>query len=195
MQLDCRNLVCPEPVIKTKDVLNGLKIGEILEILVNSTASKENVKKFLSLNSLEYEVQSSGEETIIKTTKTKNLQNLDPNFSCDTKNVGKIIYLNDDKAGSGEVGRALLGKFLEATINISEKPLCIICVNNAVFMTTNRGSASFYALKKLEELGVEILSCGSCLEAYKLVDKLAIGRITNAYEIMNLLNQHEVIKL
>ena len=62
-------------------------------------------------------------------------------------------------------------------------------------MTTNRSHESFGVLKNLENLGIEILSCGSCLEAYKLVDKLAIGRMSNALEIMEILSENEAIKL
>ena len=54
---------------------------------------------------------------------------------------------------------------------------------------------SFAALKDLERAGVKILSCGSCVEAYKLVDKLAVGEITNAYEVVSLCDEYEQIKL
>ena len=46
-----------------------------------------------------------------------------------------------------------------------------------------KGSGSLANLKKLEDRGVEILSCGTCLEFYKLTDTLAVGGITNMYEI------------
>ena len=62
-------------------------------------------------------------------------------------------------------------------------------------MTTDRSHVSYQVLKKLEENGIKIYSCGSCLEAYKLVDKLSIGEITNAYEVMQMLSEFEVIKL
>lgn len=197
MQIDCRNLDCPMPVIKTKEALQILKIGQSLEILVNSIASRENIKRFLTSNSFEFEVSENLGETTIKTIKTSDLsdQNTD-NYNCEIPiKRNKIVYLNDDKAGSGDVGQSLLSKFLGAIVNLEDKPSHIICVNNAVLMATNRGHISFSVLKNLESLGIEILVCGSCLEAYKLVDKLAIGRMTNAYEVMDLLSKNEVIKL
>ena len=78
---------------------------------------------------------------------------------------------------------------------MDNKPVAIICVNNAVFMTTDRSHVSYQVLKKLEENKIKIYSCGSCLEAYKLVDKLSIGEMTNAYEVMQMLSEFEVIKL
>ena len=106
-----------------------------------------------------------------------------------------VLFLNEESCGSGAVGKVLLANFLKSILNLENKPKMVICVNNAVFMTTNRTHESFAALKMLEENGIEILSCGSCLEAYKLVDKLAIGRITNAFEIMDILSKNEAIKL
>ncbi|KEA45637.1 hypothetical protein CR66_06600 [Campylobacter mucosalis] len=68
-------------------------------------------------------------------------------------------------------------------------------VNNAVRLSTDRAQPAFKALKDLEALGVKILSCGSCLEAYKLVDKLGVGEITNAFEIADILSKYDEIKL
>jgi peroxiredoxin family protein len=48
---------------------------------------------------------------------------------------------------------------------------------------TTEGSDVIDILKQLEEKGVEILSCGTCLDFYNLKDKLSVGRVTNMYEI------------
>ena len=198
MQLDCRNLNCPEPLLRTKKALGELKIGESLEILVNDVAPRENIKRFLAKNGFEAQISQAGADTLIKTVKTDELK--DANIDDIYCNVaapkrGKVIFLNEEQCGSGPIGKSLLAKFLGAALNLDEKPVKVICVNNAVHITTNRGHECFEAIKKLNEAGAEILSCGSCLEGYKLVDKLAIGEISNAYEIMDVLSKYEVIKL
>lgn len=197
MQIDCRNLECPKPVLQTRDALKSLKIGQNLEILLNETAAIENVKRFLQTNNLEIQISTNGDETIIKTIKMGDLKDENAENYCDisVSNSKKILFLNEESCGSGAVGKVLLANFLKSILNLENKPKMVICVNNAVFMTTNRAHESFAALKMLEENGIEILSCGSCLEAYKLVDKLAIGRITNAFEIMDILSKNEAIKL
>ena len=48
---------------------------------------------------------------------------------------------------------------------------------------TTEGSASLEDLKKLEEQGVEILTCGTCLNYYGLTEKLRVGEVTNMYVI------------
>ena len=198
MQLDCRNLNCPEPLLRTKKALGELKIGESLEILVNDVAPRENIKRFLAKNGFEAKISQAGADTLIKTVKTDELKdaNIDDIY-CDVTapKRGKVIFLNEEQCGSGPIGKSLLAKFLGAALNLDEKPVKVICVNNAVRITTNRGHECFEAIKKLNEAGAEILSCGSCLEGYKLVDKLAIGEISNAYEIMDVLSKYEVIKL
>ena len=198
MQLDCRNLNCPEPLLRAKKTLGELKIGESLEILVNDVAPRENIKRFLAKNGFEAQISQAGADTLIKTVKTDELKdtNIDDIY-CDVTapKRGKVIFLNEEQCGSGPIGKSLLAKFLGAALNLDEKPVKVICVNNAVHITTNRGHECFEAIKKLNEVGAEILSCGSCLEGYKLVDKLAIGEISNAYEIMDVLSKYEVIKL
>ena len=198
MQLDCRNLNCPEPLLRTKKALGELKIGESLEILVNDVAPRENIKRFLAKNGFEARISQAGADMLIKTVKTDELKNANiDDIYCNVAapKRGKVIFLNEEQCGSGPIGKSLLAKFLGAALSLDEKPVKVICVNNAVRITTNRGHECFEAIKKLNEAGAEILSCGSCLEGYKLVDKLAIGEISNAYEIMDVLSKYEVIKL
>ena len=199
MQIDCRNLACPEPVIRTKNALEGLKSGEKLEILVNSIAPKENISRFLKNQNVEFSVEQNGAETKITAVKGESkleLTNFDE-FVCEItpKNKKTVIYLNEEYAGSGDVGVSLLSKFLGALLQVENKPEYVICVNNAVKMTTSRAHAGFKPLKDLEAAGVKILSCGSCLEAYKLVSDLSVGEMSNAYEVMQILTTHEQIKL
>ena len=198
MQIDCRNLACPEPVIRTKNALDGLKVGEKLEILVNSIAPKENISRFLKNQNVEFSVEQNGAETKITAVKGESkleLTNFDE-FVCEItpKTKKTVVYLNEEYAGSGDVGVSLLAKFLGALLQV-EKPEYVICVNNAVKITTNRAHPSFKPLKDLEAAGVTILSCGSCLEAYKLVSDLSVGEMSNAYEVMQILTTHEQIKL
>ena len=199
MQIDCRNLACPEPVIRTKNALESLKVGEKLEILVNSIAPKENISRFLKNQKVEFSIEQNGAETKITAVKGESkleLANFDE-FVCEITPKAKkaIVYLNEERAGSGDVGVNLLAKFLGALLQVENKPEYVICVNNAVKMTTNRAHAGFKPLKDLEAVGVKILSCGSCLEAYKLVSDLSVGEMSNAYEVMQILTTHEQIKL
>ena len=57
------------------------------------------------------------------------------------------------------------------------------------------GSESLEDLKVLEEQGVEIMTCGTCLDYYGIRDRLAIGGVTNMYSIVETLqNAMSVIR-
>ena len=49
---------------------------------------------------------------------------------------------------------------------------------------TCEGSDSLEDLKNLESQGVEIVTCGTCLDYYGMKDKLAAGTVTNMYDIV-----------
>ncbi|WP_169777634.1 sulfurtransferase-like selenium metabolism protein YedF [Campylobacter mucosalis] len=195
-RLDCRNLECPEPVIRTKNALNELKDAQKLEILVNSQAPRENISRFLNSQNQNFTIKDlSNGETLFEVSKSGVLAEINTDdFVCNTLSK-KVIFLNEDRTGSGEVGVGLLAKFLGAFLQVENKPYAVLLVNNAVRLSTDRAQPAFKALKDLEALGVKILSCGSCLEAYKLVDKLGVGEMTNAFEIADILSKYDEIKL
>ncbi|WP_169764548.1 sulfurtransferase-like selenium metabolism protein YedF [Campylobacter mucosalis] len=195
-RLDCRNLECPEPVIRTKNALNELKDAQKLEILVNSQAPRENISRFLNSQNQNFSIKDlPNGETLFEVSKSGVLAEVNTDdFVCNTLSK-KVIFLNEDRTGSGEVGVGLLAKFLGAFLQVENKPYAVLLVNNAVRLSTDRAQPAFKALKDLEALGVKILSCGSCLEAYKLVDKLGVGEMTNAFEIADILSKYDEIKL
>jgi selenium metabolism protein YedF len=61
-------------------------------------------------------------------------------------------------------------------------PERVFFVNSGVRLTT-RGSALLGDLRELEQRGVRLLSCGTCLDYYHLQDALEIGTVTNMYDI------------
>jgi len=84
--------------------------------------------------------------------------------------------------------------FLNVLLESGELPARIISMNSGVFLTTE-GSPVLGILKRYEEQGTEILSCGTCLEYYGRSDRLCVGRATNMKETVNaLLNFKKVLK-
>lgn len=201
MRIDCTNMSCPQPVIETKNALEKIQIGGVLEVVVNSDIVKQNVLKFFKFNNLEPSISQEGANTVISATKTSQISGLfsSDDYSCDidTDNakIKKVIYLNSDKAGNGEVGASLLSKLLLSFVQLSDNIEAIVLVNEAVKISTSRANPSYEPLKHLEASGVRVLSCGACLQSYGLVDKLSIGEITNALEIAELLIKFGEIKL
>ena len=181
MKIDCRDLACPEPVINTKKALELLGDNSILEILVNSNASKENVIRFAKNEGLSVSDEIM-EDGTIKITVVKG-------FACevaiptnDKEFLDKVLFLKDDKVGDNELGAMLIVGFLQTMLELPELPKTILCVNKAVLLTTaDEDSDIIKILKELESKGVEIFSCGICLDFYKVSDDLKVGMVGNAY--------------
>jgi TusA-related sulfurtransferase len=57
--IDASGLSCPEPVIRTRTALKALPSGEVLEVLVETVTSRENVRRY----ALTQKCEVSDEET------------------------------------------------------------------------------------------------------------------------------------
>ncbi|TKX31464.1 sulfurtransferase-like selenium metabolism protein YedF [Campylobacter estrildidarum] len=179
MKIDCRNLDCPKPVVETKKALENLNNGESLEIVLNSTISKNNVLKFLNSLNLNPAFKEYENEIIVYVEKKE----VDLNKV--NANEYSVLFLKADKVGFGELGQNLFAGFLDTLKSIENIPSKIICVNESVLVNTDENHKAHIAMKELESLGVEIISCGACLEFFGKTKELKIGSIGNAYEIVN----------
>ena len=73
--------------------------------------------------------------------------------------------------------------FLFAVSQLPELPRTMLFYNGGASLTC-KGSGSLEDLKSLEAQGVEILTCGTCLNHYGLTEELAVGGVTNMYAIV-----------
>ena len=96
-----------------------------------------------------------------------------------------VIQLSSDAmgAGSDELGRNLMKAFVYAVTQQDELPRTMLFYNGGARLTCE-GSPCLDDLKALAEQGVEILTCGTCLNHYGITDKLAVGEVTNMYVIV-----------
>lgn len=191
MKIDCCNLACPEPVLKTKKALEDLPEDSILEVKVNSVSSKENVTRFAKKSGYESKMEDLDDGSTLVT--------IIKGYACkiveDTNNdtlLNKTVFLKSDKIGEGELGEKLIVGFLKSILELPKLPNKIICVNEAVKLTTACSKTEvMQTLRALEDKGVEIYSCGVCLEYFDVVDKLKVGKIGNAYGTVEMLLNSE----
>ena len=185
MFLDCQDLNCPEPVLQTKKALDALPEDAILEVMVNSVASKENVVRYAKNSGFDVQLDDNGDATKVIITK---------GYGCaiteETNDafLDKTLFLKDDKVGEGELGGMLMVGFLSQVLEQKRLPKRIICVNRAVLLTTaDEGSDVINILNALVAKGVELYSCGICLQQLGVEDKLKVGVIGNAYSTVEML--------
>lgn len=83
----------------------------------------------------------------------------------------KAAWLGD---GEPDLGEKLLKSFLTVLLESGTIPARIICLNSAIFLTTE-GSPVADLLRQFEEQGATISSCSTCLEYHGRTDKLIVG--------------------
>lgn len=110
--------------------------------------------------------------------------------SPDSRQKGMVVVLSANVMGSGEVklGQALMKAFVFALTRQDVLPETVLCYNSGAYLTCE-GSESLEDFRELEAQGVNILTCGTCLDFYGIKEKLAVGTVTNMYEIVEVLEQ------
>ena len=99
--------------------------------------------------------------------------------------MGKIVLINSDRMGEGEeeIGYTMMKKFINGLVGLDEKPEKLVFYGLGVKLTA-KGSPVMDALLSLENMGVEILSCATCVNYYNLADQIEVGRIGNMPELL-----------
>ena len=193
-KIDCRNLACPVPVISVKKALEDAG-GEAVQALVDPGAPRENVTRFAA--SRGYAV----EETVVEGGFALLISGggIIPAERTGTESVtgSSVILIASDRMGDGpeELGRLLLKNFIITLLDLDTVPDRMLFVNSGIFLTTE-GAEVLEVLDKLGNRGVEILSCGACLDFFQRKDKLRAGTVTTMFTIAeSLVNAGSVIRL
>ncbi|UCB43435.1 MAG: sulfurtransferase-like selenium metabolism protein YedF [Dehalococcoidales bacterium] len=100
-----------------------------------------------------------------------------------------VILIASDMLGRGEnkpLGSLLIHSFLNTLCAFNEKPASILFMNDGVKLVAE-DSVAVGELKQLEAQGVEILACGTCLSRLELTDKVAVGQVSNMYDLTNIM--------
>jgi selenium metabolism protein YedF len=189
--VDARGKACPEPVIMTKKALDSMESGRVVTV-VDNEISRDNVVKLARSQNLEFLVEEKNggfEITIEKGRRETALEHAVDGMKHENTHLmldkDYVILVSQNTLGNGavELGKILLKNYLYTLREASHLPSALLFVNSGVFLTTE-GSESLEALKELEKRGVEILSCGTCLDYYHLKEKLMVGKVTNMFEIV-----------
>ena len=208
--------ICPIPVVKTKKALNELDGPGEIEVLVDNETAVKNVTKMAKNSGASAESEQLGErqyrvlitlgEAAAAQMKASQSGSKDRGQDaaqpagngadgCRTC-VGTVVAVGSDRMGEGseELGRILIKSFIFALTQLDDLPDKILFYNGGAKLTVE-GSESLEDLKVLEEQGVEIMTCGTCLDYYGIRDRLAIGGVTNMYSIVETLqNAMSVIR-
>lgn len=106
----------------------------------------------------------------------------------------QIVVIASGTMGGGNdsLGTVLMKGFFYALSQMDSLPEKILFYNGGVKWTAE-DSEVLDDLKSMEAQGVEILSCGTCLDYYRCADKLRVGEVTNMYSIVEAMMEADKI--
>ena len=181
---------CPIPVIKTKKAIAALTGPETIEVLVDNEIAVQNVTKMATGSGGKVTSEKLGDAEFKVTIEMEGAPEADEAEAVCVPDArdNTVVVVSSDRMGSGndELGKVLIKGFIFAVTQLDELPKTMLFYNGGATLTTE-GSDSLEDLKSLEAQGVEILTCGTCLDYYGLKDKLAVGSVTNMYSIVETL--------
>lgn len=186
MNIDARGLACPKPVIETKKAIEIINNGKV-KVIIDNYIAKENIIKLSRSMNLEFNILKEEDSFIeIEIIKGEFLENITEEKSNDIEN--SCVFISSDKIGEGdiELGKILMKGFVYTLTETKPYPKYIILVNSGVNLSTGNED-TIENLKKLENFGVEIVSCGTCLDFYNLKESLKVGRVSNMYDILEIM--------
>lgn len=200
-KIDCRGLACPQPVLETKKALDESGAEEIF-VVVDNPSSKENVKRFAENQGHQVMISEEKGAFEIKIRKGKRKEKAD-SVGGKAENIqgvessGMVVFIDTDSLGRGseELGKILMRSFLQTLEQSEVHPQRIILINSGVKLACE-GSEVLEDLQEFAARGVEILSCGTCLDYFGIKKKLIVGKVSNMYEILDSLTRAgKVIKI
>jgi selenium metabolism protein YedF len=180
---------CPIPVIKTKKAMQEVSGPEVLEVLVDNEIAVQNVSKMAASSGAQVSSEKLGEKEFKVTVVMAGAvvaETKEEEVTCmPDKRDNTVVVVASDRMGDGNdaLGKVLIKGFLFAVSQLDTLPKKILFYNGGATLTCE-GSDSLEDLKNMEAQGVEILTCGTCLDYYGLKEKLAVGSVTNMYVIV-----------
>ncbi len=202
-KIDAKGLDCPRPVIMAKNVIDKENVNELIIEVDNEIATQNLTKlgenlgfyvKVIKEDEKLYKVlMNKSENKVFK--EADDIRNND--MASNPKSLDNsdyIVVFSSNKMGQGkeEFSTKLLNNFVFALKEQDKKPKFILLYNLGVELTTiNENTVE--DLLELENQGVEILSCGLCLEEYDVKDKLKVGSVTNMYRICEIMRTFKVV--
>lgn len=204
--VDARGLACPLPVVKAKEAVKSFQEQGVLTVLVDNEIAVQNLQKFAAQKGMdaaggkkadkEYEVTIQVPPASLAASSASAAEEDAEVESCspDARKKGMLVVLSANVMGTGEekLGKSLMKAFVFALTKQDILPETILCYNSGAYLTCE-GSDSLEDFKVLEAEGVNILTCGTCLDFYGIKNKLAVGTVTNMYDIVEKMEQAKTI--
>lgn len=188
--IDCMGMACPLPVVNAKKATEELQQGDELVVKVDNEIAVQNLTRFATHKGFEVSAIKHSEieyDVVMKISIGSTTAKTEENIECalDVRKAGMLVVLSSNTMGVGDskLGTNLMKAFVFALTKQDHLPETILCYNSGAYLTCE-GADTLEDMKLLESEGVQILTCGTCLDFYGLKEKLAVGNVTNMYDIV-----------
>jgi selenium metabolism protein YedF len=201
IQVNAMGDSCPIPVVKTKNAIKGLHGAGQVETLVDNEIAVQNLTKMANQKGYGVESEKLGANqyrVIMTVGEAKTEETAQASALECTPDTGKkkhtVVVISSSFMGEGdnELGGILMKGFIYALSQQDELPDTMLFYNGGAKLTCE-SAPTLEDLKSLEAQGVEILTCGTCLNHYGLTEKLQVGSVTNMYVIAEKMTQADLI--
>lgn len=184
--VDCRGLTCPQPVIKTKAAMAGGATQVVA--LVDTEVSASNVTRMAQKAGWVVRQEQGADGIRLSLSRPGDAPTVAVKAPPAPAAGPTVVLVKSQYLGAGddELGAILMRGFFHAMLELDEPPTTVIFLNSGVRLAAD-GSPVLDDLKELAQRGVEIWSCGTCLNYFKLTERLAVGSISNMYSILETL--------
>ena len=190
--IDCRGLECPMPVIKTKKYFDLEDSKEALVIVDNEVAKNNVLRLAKGINLSSSFIEEDGLYKIqLAKGEFSDVQAVNTNESVsEYKSSAPTILVASNLLGNGDdrLGETLMKIYINTLAESEILPENLMFINGGVKLTCT-GSDVLDSLNSTQEKGVNIISCGACLDFYNLKEELKVGEIGNMYQIIDLMNK------
>ena len=198
--IDCKGMNCPLPVVNAKKATEELNAGDVLTVLVDNEIAVQNLTRFGEHKGFTVSAEKKGDKAFDVIMQIAGSAEAAPEeeIACavDSRRKGMLVVLSGNTMGSGDpkLGTSLMKAFVFALTRQDQLPDTVLCYNTGAYLTCE-GADTLEDLKLLESEGVTVLTCGTCLDFYGLKEKLAVGGVTNMYDIVERMeNAAQIIK-
>lgn len=202
IQVNAIGDACPIPVVKTKNAIRELSGPGSVETLVDNEIAVQNLTKMANQKGYGVKSEKLGEDqykVIMTVGEGAEMPEENEGEAClvqpgEKKKIVVVIASSEMGGGKEELGRTLMKGFIYALGQQDTLPETILFYNGGASLSCE-GSPALEDLKSLEAQGVEILTCGTCLDFYNLKSKLRVGDVTNMYVIAEkMMGAHLIVK-
>jgi len=178
--LDCRGKSCPQPVLETKKLIEDQGLDEV-KVGVDNETSRENVRRFLESRGYRVAMEQQGDMFLLIASRAEEGA---PEKEGKARKI--MAFVDGETLGRGDdrLGAILMKSFLMTLKEMKPLPWRIAFVNGGVRLASDTSEVLPY-LEELQDLGVEILLCGTCIDFYHLKERVRVGRTSNMFEIVS----------